>query len=109
MKNENLEQKVGLMDKFRGFARKTVGAYALTLALGGMYGCEDENGDGGSSSGSSGCSHNVGGKGGYAESGCSSGYHCEDKEVSNKSETSTHTVSSCVSDTPPDNSGGHDY
>jgi hypothetical protein len=60
MTTENLEQKVGLMDNLRGFAGKTVGAYALTLALGGAYGCGNDvescNGTCPSCSGSKYCS-----------------------------------------------------
>ncbi|MEK6846014.1 MAG: hypothetical protein AABY26_04600 [Nanoarchaeota archaeon] len=49
MTNENLEQKVSLMDELRGIARRTVGIYALALALGGVVlgGCEaDKKSDG---------------------------------------------------------------
>ena len=44
MQTKNLEQKIGLMDKFRSVARRTVGAYALVSALAfwGIAGCDKE-------------------------------------------------------------------
>lgn len=115
MQKDNLEHKIGLMDKFRGIARKTIGAYALTLALGGIAlgGCETEGDDDGSYSGSSstGCSYTVGGnkvEPGRTVSGCPSGEHCESYTyTSGKNEMGpTKTGYSCVSDSPPDNSSG---
>lgn len=44
MTKQNLEQKIGVMEKFRSVAGRTVGIYSLALALGvGMGGCEEEN------------------------------------------------------------------
>lgn len=47
MTNENLEQKVGLMERFRSVAGKGIGAYVLAsaLALGGaaLGGCEGDD------------------------------------------------------------------
>lgn len=105
MIKQNLEQKVGLMEKLRGVAGKTVGVYALTLAFGGLLGgCEDE-GDGGSGNSSSGCTHNVGGRAGYAESGCGSGSTCECDYHETRGGGTVYSCS-CVSNSPP---GPKDY
>ncbi|MBI4453939.1 hypothetical protein HY636_04825 [Candidatus Woesearchaeota archaeon] len=113
MQKENLEQKISLMDKFRGLARKTIGAYALTLALGGaLGGCETEEGDNGDySSSSTGCSYIVGGnkvESGETVSGCPSGYHCESYNYTTRKDGMgpTKTSYSCVSDSRPNHSSG---
>lgn len=111
MQKENLEQKIGLMETFRRIAGRKVGVYAIAsiLTLGGIVfgGCELDEGDNGSGgSSSNGCTHNVGGKAGYAESGCSSGYHCESytytsgKDGMGPTKTSYHCVSDTSDDTP---------
>lgn len=74
-----------------------ISAAAIVLSVG-AAGCDSGGDDDGTYSDSQGCSHLVGGKNGYMEDGCSGNTYCECRDVSNKSETSTHTVCSCVSD-----------
>lgn len=72
-------------------------------------GSEDEgDGDGSYSESSTGCSHTVGGRNGYAVDGCSSGYHCESHDYATGKDGMgpTKTSYSCVSDSPPDYSSG---
>ncbi|MEK6845517.1 MAG: hypothetical protein AABY26_02055 [Nanoarchaeota archaeon] len=91
MTKQNLEQKIGLMDTFRGIARRTVGIYTIASALtfGGMVlgGCEMEMGDGPDY-----CSYTVDDK---VKSGCPPGEYCEASYGKNETRITGHH---CVSD-----------